>query len=59
LVPFLILAASILLAIQENVKTWLSKKANQAGRAPISDAGCIVPVGLAAIYGGYFVQDLV
>lgn len=54
LVPFLILLASVLLAIQEPVKRWLTKRSKQAeGRKP-SEAWVMIPVGLAAIYGGYF-----
>lgn len=53
LIPYLILAASILLAIQDPVKGWLVKRA-AAGKQSMSIAWAIVPVGCAAIYGGYF-----
>ena len=60
LVPFMILAAAVLLAVQDRVKAWISAHATRAG-----DAGdhrqsgaarrtAILPVGLAAVYGGYF-----
>jgi len=60
LVPFLILMAAVLLAVQDRVKTWISSHASRAaGTAPggLNDAGsrrAILPVGLAAVYGGYF-----
>jgi len=54
LVPYLILAASLLLAIQDPVKAWLVKRAQSAGRKSSSDAWAVLPVGCAAIYGGYF-----
>ncbi|MEJ5223297.1 MAG: sulfite exporter TauE/SafE family protein [Anaerolineales bacterium] len=53
LVPFLILMASLLLAVQEPVKAWLTRRMKEhAAKAP-EEAGALV-LGLAAIYGGYF-----
>jgi uncharacterized membrane protein YfcA len=54
LVPFLILLASGLLAIQDPVRAWLLRRAKQNGGSTISEAWAALPVGLAAIYGGYF-----
>lgn len=54
LVPFLILLASGLLAIQDPVRKWLQRRAQQAGGQPIHEGWAAIPVGLAAIYGGYF-----
>ena len=54
LVPFLILAASGLLAIQDPVRAWLTRRAAQAGATKTSEALAALPVALAAIYGGYF-----
>jgi uncharacterized membrane protein YfcA len=54
LVPYLILAASLLLAIQDPVKAWLTKRAAQAGHQSTSETWAVLPVGIAAIYGGYF-----
>lgn len=54
LVPFLILLASGLLAVQDPVRAWLARRAQQAGAKPASEAWAALPVGLAAIYGGYF-----
>jgi hypothetical protein len=52
IVPFLILAAALLLAVQDRVRNWIlnpshDKPGKQGGRA-------VLPVGLAAVYGGYF-----
>ena len=50
LVPFLILLASGLLALQEPLRAWLARH----GRPGDHEKWAILPVGLAAIYGGYF-----
>jgi len=54
LVPFLILLASGLLAIHDPVRAWLVRRAGQAGAKPLPEKWAALPVGLAAIYGGYF-----
>lgn len=54
MVPYLILLASGLLAVQEPVRAWLVKRSQRPGAKPLSEAGAILPVGLAAVYGGYF-----
>jgi len=54
LIPYLILAASFLLAAQEPLKAWLVKRAQAAGNLQSSEARAIIPVGIAAVYGGYF-----
>jgi uncharacterized membrane protein YfcA len=54
LIPYLILAASLLLAVQDPVKAWLVKRAQTAGKKSLSVAWAVLPVGCAAIYGGYF-----
>ncbi len=73
LVPFLILLACGLLAVQDRLRLWLVQRAarrqaaseagnsqNEAGMLMsedghlMSDAWAILPVGLAAVYGGYF-----
>jgi uncharacterized membrane protein YfcA len=54
LVPFLILLASGLLAIQEPLRAWLMRRSAQAGSTTASEKWAMLPVGLAAIYGGYF-----
>jgi uncharacterized protein len=54
LVPFLILLASFLLAVQNPVRAWLVRRSQVAGATSISETWASLPVGLAAIYGGYF-----
>jgi len=54
LVPFLILFASLLLAVQDRVQDWIIR---HAGKKESDDYGvkkALVPVGLTAVYGGYF-----
>jgi hypothetical protein len=53
LVPFLILLASGLLAVQDPVRNWLTRRAGQ-GAPALSERWAALPVGLAAVYGGYF-----
>jgi uncharacterized membrane protein YfcA len=50
IVPYLILFSALLLAAQDHLRRWLV--ARVAGGH--SEAWAILPVGLAAIYGGYF-----
>lgn len=52
LVPFLILMASLLLAVQDPVRNWVKKR--QGEHAAASEAWAMLPVGLASVYGGYF-----
>lgn len=55
IVPYLILLASILLAIQDPLRKWLMRRLEQKSGTSISSENWIwLPVGLAAIYGGYF-----
>jgi uncharacterized protein len=53
LVPYLILFASGLLAVQDPVRAWIQRRAKEGGK-PISETWAALPVGLAGIYGGYF-----
>ena len=53
LVPYLILLASLLLAIQDPVRGWLTRRMGQAHAAGLARVTWL-PVGLASIYGGYF-----
>jgi uncharacterized membrane protein YfcA len=53
LVPFLILLASGLLAVQEPVRAWLARRGG-AGPWDPHEGWSVVPVFAAAIYGGYF-----
>lgn len=54
LVPWLILLASGLLAIQEPVKRWLARRNDARGNVHISEFWIVLPVFLASVYGGYF-----
>ena len=51
LVPWLILGASALLAAQDPLRRWLSKRGRPAGDARL---GAALPIASAAVYGGYF-----
>ena len=54
-VPFLILAASGLLAAQDAVRFWMQRRAGvPASGGPSEIARAAAPVGMAAAYGGYF-----
>jgi hypothetical protein len=54
LAPFLILAASALLALQDPLRAWISRRAGVARPAVLGGVLVAVPIALAAIYGGYF-----
>jgi len=54
LVPYLILFASLLLAIQDPVRAWLTRRLSQGGNDANLQKLTWLPVGLASIYGGYF-----
>jgi uncharacterized membrane protein YfcA len=53
LVPYLILLASVLLAIQDPVRAWLTRRMKE-GQSGGLEKLTWLPVGLASIYGGYF-----
>jgi len=52
LVPFLILLASALLAVQEPVRRWIERRSGRSSGLP--ELWAVLPVGLASVYGGYF-----
>jgi uncharacterized membrane protein YfcA len=54
LVPFLILLASGLLAVQDPVRAWILRRSAQTEATTGSEKWAALPVGLAGIYGGYF-----
>ena len=54
LVPWLILAASLLLAIQDPVRAWLTRRMQANPSGTNHEQWSALPVGMAAIYGGYF-----
>ena len=53
MVPFLILLASVLLAVQEPVRAWLLRRLGHGSHAS-HEALAVVPVFAASVYGGYF-----
>ncbi|HSL27683.1 MAG TPA: sulfite exporter TauE/SafE family protein [Anaerolineales bacterium] len=53
LVPYLILLASLLLAIQDPVRRWLTRRTKE-GQSGGLEKLTWLPVGLASVYGGYF-----
>ena len=54
MVPFLILLASGLLAIQDPLRKWILHRRPDPVSAAVSEKWAILPAGLAAVYGGYF-----
>ena len=54
LVPWLILLASLLLAVGDTLKKFLAKKTEEMVQDRRNNWLAVVPVGLAAVYGGYF-----
>ncbi len=54
LVPWLILLACGLLAAQEPVRAWLVKRLAARGGGAANETWAALPLGLAAVYGGYF-----
>ena len=55
LVPFLILLASVLLALSDPLRGWVTRRMGKgAGSAAALETWGALPVALAAIYGGYF-----
>lgn len=54
LVPYLILLASLLLALQNSMRAWLNKRIQAHQAQAISPYWSIPLIFLAAIYGGYF-----
>jgi uncharacterized membrane protein YfcA len=53
LVPYLILLACVLLAIQDPVRAWLTSRMGKGQGAQLEKLTWF-PVGLSSIYGGYF-----
>jgi uncharacterized protein len=54
LVPYLILLASLLLAVSDQVRTWVNKRTASEKSMSQSTPLAGLPIGLAGIYGGYF-----
>ncbi len=54
LVPYLVLLASLLLAVQDPVRAWLVRRLGDGHSATGMEKLAWLPVGLASVYGGYF-----
>jgi uncharacterized membrane protein YfcA len=54
LVPFMILLATALLAIQTPLRNWLTRRQAKGTARSIPETWFFLPVFLGAIYGGYF-----
>ena len=54
LVPFLILFASFLLAVQERVRGWIVSRRERSPGAGDGTRDALIPTGFAAVYGGFF-----
>ncbi len=54
LVPWLILLACLLLAVGEPLKKWLKHKSADGKGSTQDKRIAVIPVALAAVYGGYF-----
>lgn len=54
LVPYLILLASALLAAADPLRAWLVKRSGPTTNGNTMGIWTVLPVGLAAVYGGYF-----
>jgi hypothetical protein len=54
IVPFLILLASGLLAVQDPLRAWVLRRRKDNHSAGSSEKWASIPVGIAGIYGGYF-----
>ncbi|MFZ0928839.1 MAG: sulfite exporter TauE/SafE family protein [Syntrophobacteraceae bacterium] len=54
MVPFLILVAAGLLAVQEPVRAWIARHPGHSRSSKTHETLIALPVALAAVYGGYF-----
>ena len=54
LIPYLILLASALLAVQGPVRAWLTRRLGEGHFTTGIEKLTWLPVGLASVYGGYF-----
>ena len=54
LVPFLILGASLLMAVQDPLRAWIAKRGAAVKPALLGGLGVAILIAFAALYGGYF-----
>lgn len=53
-IPYLILAASLLLAVQGRLKQWMKTRQEQKGFGRMHTTGGLLLLFLSSVYGGYF-----
>lgn len=53
-VPYLILMAVAIMAMQDKIRAWLLRRAGKEEGASLHDAWVMVPLVPAALYGGFF-----
>jgi hypothetical protein len=53
-VPYLIIMAVVLMAMQDKIRAWLMRRAGKADGASLHDAWVLLPLIPAAVYGGFF-----
>lgn len=54
LVPFLILVAVVLLAVQDRLRAWILYNIDKNGRTSANEGWSVLAIAPAAVYGGYF-----
>lgn len=54
LIPYLLLTASLLLAAQERLRTWLATRSWHSTGGRASELKAAAFIGIGAVYGGYF-----
>lgn len=54
IIPYLILFASVLLALQSPLRKWLVKRGGKYSKGLLTRIWIVIPIIIAAIYGGYF-----
>ena len=54
LIPWLILTATVLLAVQDRMRNWVMARMSDAGHRHLNEAWSMALIFPAAVYGGYF-----
>lgn len=54
LIPYLLLTASLLLAAQDRLRTWLATRTWHSAGGRASEIKAAIFIGIGAVYGGYF-----
>ncbi len=53
-VPYLIMMAVVIMAMQDRIRAWLLRRAGKAEGVSLHDAWVLLPIIPAAVYGGFF-----